>query len=104
MGVVLIIGAWNYPFQLVVAPLIGAIAAGNCAIIKPSELALKTSSLITEIFNKYFNKSYLAVIEGGVEISQQLLLENFDHIFFTGSAAVGKIVMQAAAEKLTPVT
>ena len=104
LGVVLIIGAWNYPFQLVVAPLIGAIAAGNCAIIKPSELALKTSSLITEIFNKYFNKSYLAVIEGGVEISQQLLLENFDHIFFTGSAAVGKIVMQAAAEQLTPVT
>ena len=104
LGVVLIIGAWNYPFQLVVAPLIGAIAAGNCAIIKPSELALNTSSLITEIFSKYFNKSYLAVIEGGVEISQQLLAENFDHIFFTGSAAVGKIVMQAAAEQLTSIT
>ena len=104
LGVILIIGAWNYPFQLVVAPLIGAIAAGNCAILKPSEIALNTSNLIAEIFNKYFDKSYLSVIEGGVEISQQLLAEKFDHIFFTGSVAVGKIVMEAAAKQLTPVT
>ncbi|BAY87124.1 aldehyde dehydrogenase [Calothrix parasitica NIES-267] len=104
LGVVLIIGAWNYPFQLVVAPLIGAIAAGNCAILKPSEIASNTSNLIAKIFDKYFDKSYLAAVEGDVETSQQLLAEKFDHIFFTGSAAVGKIVMQAAAEQLTPVT
>ncbi len=104
LGVVLILGAWNYPFQLVVAPLIGAIAAGNCAIIKPSEIASHTSNLIVEIFEKYFDKSYLAAIEGGVETSQTLLAEKFDHIFFTGGAAVGKIVMQAAAKQLTPVT
>ena len=104
LGVVLIIGAWNYPFQLVIAPLIGAIAAGNCAILKPSEIASHTSSLVAEIFEKYFDKSYLAVIEGGVETSQQLLAEKFDHIFFTGGTAVGKIVMEAAAKHLTPVT
>ncbi len=104
LGVVLIIGAWNYPFQLVIAPLIGAIAAGNCAIVKPSEIASQTSNLIAEIFEKYFDKSYLAAIEGGVETSQQLLAEKFDYIFFTGGNAVGKIVMEAAAKNLTPVT
>ncbi|MGB3651725.1 MAG: aldehyde dehydrogenase [Rivularia sp. (in: cyanobacteria)] len=104
LGVVLIIGAWNYPFQLVLAPLIGAIAAGNCAILKPSEIASHTSNLVAEIFDKYFERSYLAVIEGGVETSQQLLAEKFDHIFFTGGTAVGKIVMEAAAKQLTPVT
>ncbi|MEL6458014.1 MAG: aldehyde dehydrogenase [Cyanobacteria bacterium J06621_15] len=104
LGVVLVLGAWNYPFQLVIAPLIGAIAAGNCVILKPSEIAVNTSNLIAEIFKKYFDKSYLAVIEGGVETSQQLLAEKFDHIFFTGSIAVGKIVMKAAAEQLTPIT
>ena len=104
LGVVLIIGTWNYPFQLVVAPLIGAIAAGNCAIIKPSEISSHTSNLVAEIFDKYFEKSYVAAIEGGVETSQQLLAEKFDHIFFTGGTAVGKIVMQAAAKQLTPVT
>jgi aldehyde dehydrogenase (NAD+) len=104
LGVVLIIGAWNYPFQLVIAPLIGAIAAGNCAIVKPSEIASHTSNLIAEIFDKYFDKSYLAVIEGGVEASQHLLAEKFDHIFFTGGTAVGKIVMEAAAKNLTPIT
>ena len=104
LGVVLILGAWNYPFQLVIAPLIGAIAAGNCAILKPSEIASHTSSLVAKIFEKYFDKSYLTVIEGGVETSQQLLAEKFDHIFFTGGNAVGKIVMEAAAKQLTPVT
>ncbi|MGD1909640.1 MAG: aldehyde dehydrogenase family protein, partial [Rivularia sp. (in: cyanobacteria)] len=78
LGVVLILGAWNYPFQLVIAPLIGAIAAGNCAILKPSEIASHTSSLVAKIFEKYFDKSYLTVIEGGVETSQQLLAEKFD--------------------------
>ncbi len=104
LGVVLILGAWNYPFQLVLAPLIGAIAAGNCAILKPSEIASHTSNLVAEIFDKYFERSYLAVIEGGVETSQQLLAEKFEHIFFTGGTAVGKIVMEAAAKQLTPVT
>ncbi|MEO1428719.1 MAG: aldehyde dehydrogenase [Cyanobacteria bacterium J06632_19] len=104
LGVVLIIGAWNFPFQLTIAPLIGAIAAGNCAILKPSEIASHTSNLIAEILSKYFDKSYLAVIEGGVETSRQLLAEKFDHIFFTGGTAVGKIIMEAAAKHLTPVT
>ncbi len=104
LGVVLIIGAWNYPFQLVIAPLIGAIAAGNCAILKPSEIASHTSNIIAEIFEKYFDKSYLTAIEGGIETSQQLLAAKFDHIFFTGGNAVGKIVMEAAAKHLTPVT
>ncbi|MEO1761247.1 MAG: aldehyde dehydrogenase [Cyanobacteria bacterium J06629_18] len=104
LGVVLVLGAWNYPFQLVIAPLIGAIAAGNCVILKPSEIAVNTSNLIAEIFNQYFDKSYLAVVEGGVETSQKLLAEKFNHIFFTGSVTVGKIIMEAAAKQLTPVT
>ncbi|AFY35186.1 aldehyde dehydrogenase [Calothrix sp. PCC 7507] len=104
LGVVLIIGAWNYPFQLTISPLVGAIAAGNCAIIKPSELAPHTSNLLAEIIPKYFDSRYIAVVEGGVETSQKLLAEKFDHIFFTGSTTVGKIVMTAAAKNLTPVT
>lgn len=104
LGVVLIIGAWNYPFQLIIAPLIGAIAAGNCAIIKPSELAPQTSHLIAEIIAKYFDSRYLTVIEGGIETNQNLLAQKFDHIFFTGGTSVGKIVMAAAAKNLTPVT
>ncbi|AFY53224.1 NAD-dependent aldehyde dehydrogenase [Rivularia sp. PCC 7116] len=104
LGVVLIIGAWNFPFQLTIAPLIGAIAAGNCAILKPSEIANHTSNLIAEIVNKYFDSSYLATIEGGVETSKQLLAEKFDHIFFTGGTSVGKIIMEMAAKNLTPVT
>lgn len=104
LGVVLIIGAWNYPFQLVIAPLIGAIAAGNCAIVKASEITFHTSNLIVKIFEKYFDKSYLTAIEGGAETSGQLLAAKFDRIFFTGSNAVGKIVMEAAAKHLTPVT
>ncbi len=104
LGVVLIIGTWNYPFNLIIAPLVGAIAAGNCAILKPSEIAPHTSSLLAEIIGKYFDPAYIAVVEGGVEISQQLLAEKFDHIFFTGGTGVGKIVMAAAAKHLTPVT
>ncbi len=104
LGVVLIFSAWNYPFQLIIAPLIGAMAAGNCAILKPSEIATNTSRVIAEIFEKYFEQSYLAVIEGGVETSQQLLSQKFDHIFFTGSTGIGKIVMEGAAKHLTPVT
>ncbi|GAA6623577.1 aldehyde dehydrogenase [Scytonema sp. NUACC26] len=104
LGVVLIIGPWNYPFHLVFSPLVGAIAAGNCAIIKPSELAPQTSLIISKILQKYFDPAYINVVEGGVETSQQLLAEKFDHVFFTGGTAVGKIVMEAAAKNLTPVT
>ncbi|BAY75731.1 aldehyde dehydrogenase [Nostoc linckia NIES-25] len=104
VGVVLIISPWNYPFQLAISPLVGAIAAGNCAIIKPSEIASHTSGIVAKIITKYFQKAYIAVVEGGVEASQKLLAEKFDHIFFTGGTAVGKIVMEAAAKHLTPVT
>ncbi|MEH2060338.1 MAG: aldehyde dehydrogenase [Nostoc sp.] len=104
LGVVLIIGPWNYPFQLIISPLVGAIAAGNCAIIKPSEIASHTSHIIAEIIAKHFDPAYIAVVEGGVEASQKLLAEKFDHIFFTGGTAVGKIIMAAAAKHLTPVT
>jgi acyl-CoA reductase-like NAD-dependent aldehyde dehydrogenase len=104
LGVVLIISPWNYPFQLMISPLTGAIAAGNCAVLKPSEVAANTSRVIADIIQKTFDPAYIAVVEGGVEISQQLLEEKFDHIFFTGGTAIGKIVMQAAAKHLTPVT
>ncbi|BAY36944.1 aldehyde dehydrogenase [Nostoc sp. NIES-2111] len=104
LGVVLIVSPWNYPFALIITPLVGAIAAGNCAIIKPSELAPHTSSLVAELIGKYFKSEYIAVVEGGVETSQELLAQKFDHIFFTGGTAIGKIVMEAAAKQLTPVT
>lgn len=104
LGVVLIIGPWNYPFQLLISPLVGAIAAGNCALLKPSEIAPHTSRVVAEIIEKTFDQSYIAVVEGGIEVSQALLAERFDHIFFTGGTAIGKIVMAAAAKHLTPVT
>ncbi len=104
LGTVLIIGPWNYPFQLAIAPLVGAIAAGNCAVIKPSELTRNTSKLISELFKKYFPTDYICVVEGGIPETTSLLAQKFDHIFFTGSTPVGRIVMQAAAKNLTPVT
>jgi aldehyde dehydrogenase (NAD+) len=104
LGVVLIIGAWNYPFDLIISPLIGAIAAGNCAVIKPSEHAPHTGALIVELIRSIFDPSYVAVVSGDVQVAQQLLQEKFDHIFFTGSTTVGKLVMTAAAQHLTPVT
>ncbi|HEY4628298.1 MAG TPA: aldehyde dehydrogenase [Flavobacterium sp.] len=103
-GKVLIIAPWNYPFQLALCPLISAVAAGNQVVVKPSELTPKTSEIITKIIAKVFDKNHVAVVEGGVEVSQQLLSERWDYIFFTGSVAVGKIVAKAAAENLTPVT
>ncbi|MFP2994958.1 aldehyde dehydrogenase [Spongiivirga sp. MCCC 1A20706] len=103
-GTVLIIAPWNYPFQLAMVPLIGAIAAGNTAVVKPSELTPHTSSVIVEICNAVFEEEYVAVVEGGVEISTELLSKKWDYIFFTGSVFVGKIVAKAAAEHLTPVT
>ncbi|MEG3926917.1 aldehyde dehydrogenase [Microcoleus sp. D3_18a_C4] len=104
LGVVLIIGPWNYPFQLMISPLVGAIAAGNCALLKPSEIASHTSEVIADMISKTFDPAYVAAVEGGVEISQQLLAEKFDHIFFTGGTKIGRIVMEAAAKHLTPVT
>jgi aldehyde dehydrogenase (NAD+) len=103
-GKVLIIAPWNYPFQLALCPLISAVAAGNQVVIKPSELTPKTSEVIAKIIAKVFDKNHVEVIEGGVEVSQQLLSERWDYIFFTGSVAVGKIVAKAAAENITPVT
>ena len=103
-GKVLIIAPWNYPFQLALCPLIAAVAAGNSVVLKPSELTLHTSSIIAEIISNVFDKNHVEVIEGGVEVSQNLLSQRWDYIFFTGSVAVGKIVAKAAAEYLTPIT
>jgi aldehyde dehydrogenase (NAD+) len=103
-GRILIIAPWNYPFQLALCPLISAVAAGNQVVVKPSELTPKTSEIIAKIIAKVFDKNHVEVIEGGVEVSQKLLSERWDYIFFTGSVAVGKIVAKAAAENLTPVT
>ncbi|KQL53954.1 aldehyde dehydrogenase [Heyndrickxia shackletonii] len=103
-GVALIISPWNYPFQLAIAPLIGAIAAGNCAIIKPSELTPKTSEIIASIIQDIFPEEYISVVLGGVETSTALLQVKTDYIFFTGSVPVGKMIMEAAAKNLTPVT
>ncbi|MEQ8468900.1 aldehyde dehydrogenase [Coleofasciculus sp. E1-EBD-02] len=104
LGVVLIISPWNYPFQLLISPLVGAIAAGNCAVLKPSEIAAHTSSAIANLIQKTFDPAYIAVVEGDADTSKALLAEKFDHIFFTGGTAIGKIVMEAAAKHLTPVT
>ena len=103
-GISLIISPWNYPFQLIMAPLIGSITAGNCSVVKPSEYTPRTSRVIGEIIGKRFDPEYVAVIEGDAQISRTLLDEAFDYIFFTGSQAIGKIVMAAAARHLTPVT
>ncbi len=103
-GTVLIIGPWNYPFQLLLAPLVGSIAAGNTAVVKPSEIAVATAEVVTKLIGKTFSPDYCGVVDGGVAETTALLKERFDHIFFTGSIPVGKIVMRAAAEHLTPVT
>jgi aldehyde dehydrogenase (NAD+) len=104
LGTVLIIGAWNYPFQLVIAPVIAAIAAGNCVVMKPSELSVNSSKLLAEIVPKYLDNDAIKIIEGAVTETTELLKQQFDHIFYTGGETVGKIVMRAAAEHLTPVT
>ena len=103
-GKVLIIAPWNYPFQLALCPLISAVAAGNQVVLKPSELTPKTSEIITKIITKTFPVNHVEVMEGGLEVSQKLLSQRWDYIFFTGSVPVGKIVAKAAAENLTPVT
>jgi aldehyde dehydrogenase (NAD+) len=104
LGTVLVIGAWNYPFQLVLAPVIAAISAGNTVIMKPSELSNNTSKLLAEIVPQYLDNDAIKVVEGAVEETTVLLAQKFDHIFYTGGEVVGKIVMRAAAEFLTPVT
>ena len=104
LGTVLIIGAWNYPLQLLLAPYVAALAAGNCAVLKPSELAANTSSLIAKLIPQYMDTSCVKVVEGGKEESTALLACQWDHIFYTGGETVGKIVMTAAAKHLTPVT
>lgn len=103
-GCVLIIGPFNYPFQLVMEPLIGAIVAGNCAIIKQSEFVPETSQIIRTILESVYPPNFVRVVEGAQEETTHLVHASFDYIFFTGSARVGKIVLKAAAERLTPVT
>ncbi len=103
-GTILIMGPWNYPFQLLISPLLGAIAAGNCSVLKPSEFAPHTSSVISKLISENFDSNFITVTEGGIEVSRELLEEKFDYIFLTGGEAVGKIVMSAAAKYLTPVT
>ncbi|KPI49508.1 aldehyde dehydrogenase [Clostridioides difficile] len=103
-GVTLIMSPWNYPFQLALIPLVWSVAAGNCVILKTSEYSVSTSGIVKEIIEKIFSKEYVAVVQGGQEESEKLLLERFDYIFFTGSTNVGKIVMKSASEYLTPTT
>ncbi|NWI86615.1 AL3A2 dehydrogenase, partial [Pitta sordida] len=104
LGVVLIIGAWNYPFVLVMQPLIGAIAAGNAVVVKPSEVSENTAKLVADLLPQYLDQELYPVITGGVPETTELLTQRFDHILYTGNSAVGKIVMAAAAKHLTPVT
>lgn len=103
-GVCLIISPWNYPFGLAAGPLVSALAAGNSVVIKPSEITPAVSSLIRRMCDEIFDPAIVAVCEGGVAVSQELLALPFDHIFFTGSPTIGKVVMKAAAEHLTSVT
>ena len=103
-GAVLIIGPYNYPFQLLIEPLIGAIAGGNTVILKPSEYATNTEEIVKKIINEAFDENYIAVVTGDYKVNSELLDLQFDYIFFTGSVNVGKIVMEKAAKHLTPVT
>lgn len=102
-GICLIIGAWNYPFLLNLSPLIGAIAAGNCVIIKPSELASHSAAAVGRMIANYLDNDCIRVVQGAVPQTQALLKGDIDHVFYTGSTAVGRVVMRAAAEKMIPV-
>ncbi|MFJ9722757.1 aldehyde dehydrogenase family protein [Streptomyces sp. NPDC101209] len=104
LGVVLVIAPWNYPAQLLLAPLVGALAAGNAVVTKPSELAPATSAALARLLPEYLDTDAVAVVEGGIPETTALLAERFDHIFYTGNGTVGRVVMRAAAEHLTPVT
>lgn len=102
-GISLIMSPWNYPLQLTLVPLIGAISAGNCAIVKPSRYSGNTSRVMEEMAKKYFDQKYICFFQGGSDVNQRLLEEKYDIIFFTGSTSVGKVVMEAASRNLTPV-
>ena len=104
LGVVLVIAPWNYPIQLLLIPVAGAIASGNAVVMKPSEVSSATSALLGKLVPQYFDKDAIAIVEGAVPETTQLLAEKFDHIFYTGNGTVGRVVMRAAAENLTPVT
>jgi len=104
LGTCLIISPWNYPFSLAILPLIASMAAGNCTVIKPSEISKNTETVIFEMISEYFDEKYISVFCGGPEISKELLKERFDYMFFTGGETVGKIVMKAAADNMTPIT
>lgn len=104
LGLVLLIAPWNYPVQLLLSPLVGALAAGNVAVLKPSELSPAVSALLVDLVPQYLDPDAVAVIEGGVQVTTDLLAEPWDHILFTGSTRVGRVVMEAAAKHLTPVT
>lgn len=104
LGVVLIIGAWNYPWAVTLQPLVGAIAAGNAAVIKPSEISHHSAKVMEELLPQYLDKDLYPVVTGGVPETQELLKQRFDHIFYTGNSTVGRVVMEAAARHLTPVT
>uniref|UniRef100_A0AAQ5X2S3 Aldehyde dehydrogenase n=1 Tax=Amphiprion ocellaris TaxID=80972 RepID=A0AAQ5X2S3_AMPOC len=104
LGVVLIIGAWNYPWAVTIQPLVGAIAAGNAAVVKPSEVCVHTAKVMEDLLPLYIDKELYPVVTGGVTETQELLRQRFDHIFYTGNSTVGKIIMEAAAKNLTPVT
>lgn len=103
-GVTLIMSPWNYPFMLTIAPLIGAIAAGNCAVVKPSAYSPATSGIIKKIIDQTFERGHVDVITGGRKENEELLEQRFDYIFFTGSVQVGKFVMEKASQNLTPVS
>ena len=103
-GSVLIMSPWNYPVQLTLIPLIGAIAAGNCTVVKPSEYAVHSAKVLAKLLREIFDEKYVAVLLGGRAVNEAVLKERFDYIFFTGSLAVGSVVMEAAAKHLTPVT
>jgi acyl-CoA reductase-like NAD-dependent aldehyde dehydrogenase len=102
-GVVLVIGSWNYPIQVALMPVSGAIAAGNCVVIKPSELAPASAQLLSELIPRYLDEECYQVVTGGPTVARELLKQRFDYIFFTGSTVVGKIVLEAANQHLTPV-
>ncbi len=104
LGVCLVIGAWNYPINLTLVPAIAAIAAGNTVVLKPSELTVHTTAVLAKMIRKNFDPAFFAVVEGGIEETTELLDQQFDKIFFTGSVPVGRIVYQAAAKNLVPVT
>lgn len=104
LGVVLVIAPWNFPLHLLIDPIIGALAAGNTVVAKPSEMSVHTSAVASRLLREYFDADVLTVVEGGAEETTALLAQRFDHIFYTGNGTVGRIVMAAAAKNLTPVT